>query len=147
VMMPAASAAAMMTLVVAVAPPHALVLSVSHDCLSPTPVCGGCDPADSFIPAQAERSNGVACRPGDSRVGLLRRISDVQCVDRNIPSAANPAAAALVVTPCASLSLMRRKPDARPTGSFAGSNSAIPLPFNPSQFGPPSASPSISLRA
>jgi hypothetical protein len=49
----AATAATMMTLVVAVAPPHALVLSVSHDCLSPTPVSGGCCPAGSFIQLQA----------------------------------------------------------------------------------------------
>jgi hypothetical protein len=50
VMMTAATATAAtpVTLVIAVASAHALVvLSVSHDCLSLTPVSGDCGPADS----------------------------------------------------------------------------------------------------
>jgi hypothetical protein len=56
----ATATTATMTLVIAVAPPHALVLSVSHDCLSLTPVngdCdlnGDCDPADSSTQLQAK---------------------------------------------------------------------------------------------
>jgi hypothetical protein len=50
----AAATTAAMTLVIAVAPPHALVvLSVSHDCLSLTPANGDCDPADSSTQVQA----------------------------------------------------------------------------------------------
>jgi hypothetical protein len=50
----ATSAATMMTFVIAVAPAHALVvLSVSHDCLSLTPVSGGYCRADSFTQLQA----------------------------------------------------------------------------------------------
>jgi hypothetical protein len=49
-----AATTAMMTLVIAVAPAHALVvLSVSHDCLSLTPVDGDCCPAGSFTQLQA----------------------------------------------------------------------------------------------
>jgi hypothetical protein len=50
----AAATAAVVTLVIAVAPPHALVLSVSHDCLLLTPVNGDCGPADSSTQLQAK---------------------------------------------------------------------------------------------
>jgi hypothetical protein len=50
----AAPTTTVMTLVIAVAPPHALVvLSVSHDCLSLTPVDGDYCLAGSFTQLQA----------------------------------------------------------------------------------------------